>query len=192
MKLLLFESANGEVFVVPERLQAREGSPTQGTSKWQKLRSRIHDGYQRLKERFSHEERVCSDLRHANQLELFFSPRWSQETAEEKLRGFLKRNYRKHTRWMWIDGVVACFGALLTPIPGPNMFFFYPAVRTFSHFLAREGAGKALKLPTSSEHETMIEDVQRSVNKLETVRPEVYALQEKHNIQDLEYQLKHL
>ena len=45
-----------------------------------------------------------------------------------------------HRFWMTGNGILASLGTLLTPIPGPNVFFLYLAVRGYSHYRARAGA----------------------------------------------------
>jgi hypothetical protein len=35
---------------------------------------------------------------------------------------------------------------VLVPLPGPNLFLYYPGLRTISHYLARKGALHGLRL----------------------------------------------
>jgi hypothetical protein len=60
----------------------------------------------------------------------------------------LRTQFIKHTVWLVVDGaitlVAVMFFWVLVPIPGPNVFFYYPALRLASHYRAMTGARRAL------------------------------------------------
>ena len=60
----------------------------------------------------------------------------------------LKGQQVKHLVWLLVDGsitlVVVMLAPVLVPIPGPNVFFYYPALRLASHYRAMAGARRAL------------------------------------------------
>jgi hypothetical protein len=62
----------------------------------------------------------------------------------------LTRQRHKHTFWMALDCLVSVVALALTPVlvplPGPNLFLYYPGLRTISHYLARKGASHGLRL----------------------------------------------
>ena len=60
----------------------------------------------------------------------------------------LRRQWWKHVFWFSIDmvvtGVVIIFTPFLAPIPGPNVFLYYPFLRLLSHYRAIRGASSGL------------------------------------------------
>jgi hypothetical protein len=73
------------------------------------------------------------------------------------------------------------------PLPGPNIFFFYPAARTLGHYLARKGAQHALNCDKLSFHsEPLIDQVQNHLQDLKTVRDTLAGLVEHYQLPDLE------
>jgi hypothetical protein len=61
----------------------------------------------------------------------------------------LRRQRWKHVFWFSIDfvitGVVLVLTPVLAPIPGPNVFFYYPFLRLLSHYAAIRGALSAIR-----------------------------------------------
>src|SRR4029077_15099263 len=61
----------------------------------------------------------------------------------------LKRQRLKHIIWFSVDigvsAVVLVFTPFLAPIPGPNVFFYYPFLRLISHYRAIQGCSHALR-----------------------------------------------
>ncbi len=73
------------------------------------------------------------------------------------------------------------------PVPGPNIFFFYPAARTLGHYLARKGAQHALNCGKLSFHsEPLIDRVQNHLQDLKTVQDTLAGLVERYHLPDLE------
>jgi Mitochondrial K+-H+ exchange-related len=110
----------------------------------------VRDAYYKLEDKIDPMERVFKRLRHAPNLTLFYSHRSSQETAARTFEALLVRQRRKHAVWVGVDGILAVVALVLTPIlvpiPGPNLFLYYPGLRMISHYLARKGATRGLEL----------------------------------------------
>ena len=139
MILLLFERNGTDFFVVEKRKRHASEDPGPDQGAFQKIRSQVRAAYQRIRHKFDYQENVCSALRHADSVRLVHAASLNQKDVEARFRNFLLFREKKHRRWMIVDGVLALFGSLLTPIPGPNIFFLYPAVRALSHYLAFRG-----------------------------------------------------
>lgn len=103
----------------------------------------VRDAYYRIEEKLDPMERMFKLMRHAHLLRLFHSQQSDGPLAEKNFKGLLARNRRKHTLWGMVDLVLTLVAILLSPIlvplPGPNVFFYYPAARLISHYLARRG-----------------------------------------------------
>jgi len=110
----------------------------------------VRDTYYKLEEKIDPMERVFKRLRHAPNLTLFYSPQASERETVKAFEALLTRQRRKHTFWMTVDCLMAIVALALTPIlvpiPGPNLFLYYPGLRMVSHYLARKGAIHGLKL----------------------------------------------
>ena len=191
MNLLLFESRRGDALPVLEPLpdQARR-QVRKTTSRWSRLQDRIRSTYRRLEERFDHDERLCSALHHVPELTIRHSTRLGGEGARELLGRFFRRQRLKHSAWLKVDVVLAGLGSILTPIPGPNVFFFYPAIRAFGHYTALRGVRDLGKLDRSSYvPEPLIDQVQSNLDRLEKTRPLLVQLEQRYNLTDLEQRL---
>lgn len=79
------------------------------------------------------------------------------------------------------------------PLPGPNIFFFYPAARAMGHYLARKGAEKAMNLEKLSfQADPLIDQIDRSLGHLETVKNTIVQLENLYNVHNLESHLTRL
>jgi hypothetical protein len=173
-------------FVTGERKHrpAETESSEQGTL--EKLKHRVRSAYGKIRHKFDYQENVCSALRHAETLRLVHPESLKQQEAENQFRGFLDSRERKHKRWMIIDGVLALFGSLLTPIPGPNVFFLYPAVRALSHYLALRGVRQAQRLKLLTfEAESVIDRIQLNLERLDNVESEIRELEDRFDLRNL-------
>src|SRR5438093_1374570 len=107
------------------------------------LRS-AHDYYIRLEDKIDPDERVLKAMATTNQFVVY------TQTPAEFYRE-LHRQRWKHVFWFSIDflltGVVIVFTPFLAPIPGPNVFLYYPFLRLLSHYRAILGALSGLKSP---------------------------------------------
>ncbi len=109
----------------------------------------VRNLYYRLENRIDPMERVFKRMRHDKQLTVHVSSRLSESEALDKLKSLLRSQRKRHAAWMIFDALLA-LGALaltpfLVPIPGPNLFLYYPALRAFSHYLAYQGAASGLR-----------------------------------------------
>jgi hypothetical protein len=104
------------------------------------LRS-IHDYYVRLEDKLDPVERVLKAMASTNHYTVH-----GQDRSE--FHRVLRRQRWKHAFWFSIDfvitGVVITFTPILAPIPGPNLFFYYPFLRLLSHYRAIRGATSGL------------------------------------------------
>ncbi len=194
MNLLLFKNHRQELFPVLESSprHLRSEAPPR-SSRWQRLKAEVKRYYQLLEEKLDYQERLCNDLRYAEDLKVHHASSLRQEEAQRDFKEFLKRRYKKHFRWLWIDGVLAMLGGALTPVPGPNVFFFYPAARTLGHYLAMKGAKKVLTATSFSlQSEPLIDEIQERLDELETARAIIEALEKRYNISSLEGHLRKL
>ncbi len=104
-----------------------------------------HDYYIRLEDRIDPVERVLKAIRCSSELNIYYAP---SANVRSRLTSMLKRQRLKHIFWLSIDSVVTlvvlALTPILAPIPGPNVFFYYPALRLLSHYRALRGATQAL------------------------------------------------
>ena len=109
----------------------------------------VRDGYYELQNRLDPMERVFERMRHAGPMRMHFSSSRSESEARARLKSLLVGQRNRHGAWMIFDGLLALgvlpLAPVLVPIPGPNVFFYYPALRTFSHWLAWQGVLAALR-----------------------------------------------
>ena len=158
-----------------------------------RLRYRLHTAYESLRRRFDYEENVCATLRFAGELELRHPESIDCSEARAHLEGFLNGRYGKHRRWALIDAILALFGTLMTPLPGPNIFFLYPAVRALSHYFALRGINNARSLAEiACRPDPLLSRIQENVRTLDAVDTEVKELEEHYNIHRLKSLLETL
>ncbi|MYC80763.1 MAG: hypothetical protein F4X19_01555 [Acidobacteria bacterium] len=109
----------------------------------------VRDGYYELQNRLDPMERVFNRMRLAGPMRVHFSSSLSESEARARLKSLLAGQRIRHGAWMIVDGLLALgmvpLAPVLVPIPGPNLFFYYPALRTFSHWLAWQGVLSALR-----------------------------------------------
>ncbi len=159
--------------------------------RWARLRNKVQQGYQRMLERFDHVERLFAQLRHAQTVTLVHSTQCSGEEVQKKLERLARVGYSKHTSWLVVDALLACAGGILAPLPGPNIFFFYPAIRTMSHHFARKGALKVRTMAFQFKTDSLLDELELSL--AETSKPNldtVRSLEERYNLKNLEEFLK--
>jgi hypothetical protein len=77
-------------------------------------------------------------------------------------------------------------------VPGPNVFFFYPAARALAHYFARVGAERALSLESVFTPEPLIDQILERLGDAEGVAEMVSSVEERYNIDSLVYQLSHM
>jgi hypothetical protein len=112
----------------------------------------VRDYYYRLEYRIDPMERVLKRLRHASEIRLHYASALSETQANKLLERLLTKQGNKHTFWLGVDFFMTLIAILLSPIliplPGPNIFFYYPGLRAISHFLAWRGTRHGFQLST--------------------------------------------
>jgi hypothetical protein len=102
----------------------------------------LHDYYLKLEEKIDPVERVLKAMSGANRFVVYTN-------VPEEFYGVLRRQLWKHVFWFSIDlvitGIVIIFTPILAPIPGPNIFLYYPFLRLLSHYRAIRGASAGLR-----------------------------------------------
>lgn len=105
-----------------------------------------HRYYQKLEDRIDPLERMVKALNYPGALRVWHAP---GRAASSEFSEFLRWQATKHMTWLVLDGVVTGVAVLLAPftvpIPGPNVFFFYPFLRLLSHAQALRGVRRALR-----------------------------------------------
>lgn len=142
--------------------------------------------YESLSHRFDHQENTCAHFRHASELQLIHPDTLDWQQALDEFQGFLKRRQGKHRRWRVINLVVALLGGLLTPLPGPNVFFFYPAARLLGHHFALSGIVRANRLGVASVRgDPLLTRLEQCHQTLDEVDAEVKELEEHYRTHQL-------
>ncbi|MEE8348108.1 MAG: hypothetical protein V3R94_00945 [Acidobacteriota bacterium] len=194
MNLLLFETQKGDAFPIGERDSDGNQEVRKNSGRIGQLKKIIHETYRKLFNKLPYHERLCTQLRNSSELRVMHSPGVDPSEAHRRLDHFMKLSISKHTLWTWINGIVAIPGIFLTPIPGPNVFFFYPAARSLGHYLARKGARRTLMLDTIHfQEEPLIDEVQNDLKMdPEKVSAALSELEQRYNLFDLDKLLKRL
>jgi len=108
-----------------------------------------HHYYTLLEDRIDPGERILKSLASTDRFVVHFARLRSGTQIGNDFERFLKRQRAKHFFWFSIDvvlsAVVLVFTPVLAPIPGPNVFFYYPFLRMLSHYRALRGAASGLR-----------------------------------------------
>ena len=103
-----------------------------------------HRYYQKLEDRIDPQERMIKALNCPRSLKVLHA----SSDPESEFRDLLRGQVVKHGAWLVVDGILTAltvmFFWVLVPIPGPNVFFYYPALRLASHYRAMTGARRGL------------------------------------------------
>ncbi len=144
-----------------------------------RLKEKILEFYKKFKERFDPQENVCSVLRFSDRITIVHQESIPAAEAAKIFKNFLARSGKKHTVWMVLDSILALMGGILTPLPGPNLFFFYPAARAVSHYFARKGISTAKAINKKDfTVNFLLDTIQENLTNLETVENEIDKLEE--------------
>lgn len=193
VNLLLFRSPKRNFFVLADIQETGELEGQQSDSFFGRLRRKIHAAYDSLRERFDHQENVCAHLRKVDRLKIVTSESIDEEEARRRFSEFLSYRRKKHRKWLAIDVILALGGSLLTPIPGPNVFFFYPAARALSHYLAAQGADRARHIPMIFfQMDSRIDLIEKNLNNLDLASNELGELETAYGISRLRTLLERL
>jgi len=110
----------------------------------------VREYYNRLEYKIDPMERVFKRMRHASEIRLYYASTLTETQAAELLEQLWGRERNKHLFWFGVDCAVTVVAILLSPIlipiPGPNILFYYPGLRTISHFLAWRGVLQGRRL----------------------------------------------
>ncbi len=186
MNVILFETSTRRLYPIGQSAVCEDQPALVSTGYWTRLKQKLRSGYQKIKERFNHEERFCACLRHATRLQVLYRASDTGEAAEKRFRQFLRLGYSKHSRWFWVDAVLAFFGIFLMFLPGPNIFFFYPAIRSFGHYQASDGARNALSLSdVAFKSEPLVDEIQNHLDDLDSVAGAIQQLEAEYQMDDL-------
>jgi len=108
-----------------------------------------HGYYTRLEDRIDPGERILKSMASVDQFVVHFARARSGSQIANDFERFLKRQRAKHAFWFAVDlllsAIVLVFTPVLAPIPGPNVFFYYPFLRVLSHYRALRGATSGLR-----------------------------------------------
>jgi hypothetical protein len=100
--------------------------------------------YIRLEDRIDPQERVLKGMGLAGRFTVLFIRKEESGSIGSEFQGVLRWQRVKHIFWFIVDliicSVVVLFTPFLAPIPGPNIFFYYPFLRVVSHYQAIRGA----------------------------------------------------
>ncbi len=187
MNVILFETHARRLYPIIQKLVSEDHpAAAPATGYWSRLKKTVQAGYQTVKERLNHEERFYACLRFATRLRVFYPASTTSETAEKRFRQFLRLGYSKHSRWFWMDALLAFFGIFLMFLPGPNIFFYYPAIRSFGHYQARNGARNALNLSdVVFKSEPLVDEIQNHLDDLDSVVGAIQQLEAEYQMDDL-------
>jgi len=118
----------------------------------------LHDYYLKLEEKIDPIERVLKAMAATNRFVVYVS-------VPAEFNRLVRRQLWKHVFWFSIDfvitGVVIIFTPFLAPIPGPNIFLYYPFLRLLSHYRALLGASAALRSKDLEFRELTESDISR-------------------------------
>ena len=117
-----------------------------GVIRWVGRVTRLaHRYYQKLEDQIDPLERMIKALNCPTSFRVLHVPGID---AEARFRDLLRGQIVKHSAWLVVDGVLTVIAAMffwvLVPIPGPNIFLYYPALRLVSHYRAKRGARRVL------------------------------------------------
>src|SRR2546428_6619194 len=99
-----------------------------------RTRRALKKSYYALESKLPIEERLCSNLRNHEVITLHVPSHVSPDEATRLFLSFLKKCVKTHRGWLLADAVLAALGATLVWLPGPNIFFLYPAFRALGHY----------------------------------------------------------
>src|SRR5207253_1235945 len=132
----------------------------------------LHDYYLKVEDKIDPVERVLKAMASTRRFVVH------TQIPKEFYRA-LRRQRWKHVFWFSIDfvitGAVIILTPVLAPLPGPNVFLYYPFLRLLSHYRAILGASSGLSsseiefkdLPELSRLEDNLPDLARFLDRME-------------------------
>lgn len=193
MYLLFFQDSGGRTLQVCQEKRTARRRPSPEAGWLTRTRFKIRNAYERLKEKLNYYENLCSDMRKAEQIVVIHSQAVAPEHAERQIRQFFDVRYGHHRNWFRVDLILALLGSLLMPLPGPNVFFLYPAARAYGHHQARKGASHALGLqPWTYRMDGVLDRVESRLGQLSQARSDLADLEKRYGLDRLEKTLESL
>lgn len=195
MNLLFLRFGDTDTFIYTEESRSLDAAlHPELDEPWRvRLRRKVRSSYEVIRQRFDYEENLCASLRHATYLNLIHSDRVEESEVQARLIDFLSARQKKHTRWMWMDAGLALIGSLMTPVPGPNIFFMYPAVRATSHYFARKGVDRAKSLSSFTfSTDPLVTIVEENRKELDEVSSQIEELEHRYGFANIRARLERL
>jgi hypothetical protein len=108
-----------------------------------------HEYYIKLEDRIDPAERVLKAMASVEGFVVYHGLPENSEDARMRYKSVLRRQRLKHRIWFGVDMAVSAvaliFTPILAPIPGPNLFLYFPLLRMLSHYRAMRGAKSGLR-----------------------------------------------
>ncbi|GAB4234011.1 MAG: hypothetical protein Kow00109_06930 [Acidobacteriota bacterium] len=186
LPVLLVRLGGGQTrFVGADPFIRKEPESAEGL--FRRAKAAVAAAYHRMRNRFQPEENLCANLNLTRAVQLLHAPDLPCPAAQKLFLTFLRRRKKFHRKWLVIDGILALLGLLLTPIPGPNVFALYPAVRGFSHLQAYRGAAETLRHGVSScSEEPLLARLEYGLRENHPPADVLLELESKYNLRGLE------
>jgi hypothetical protein len=103
-----------------------------------------HAYYVRFEAKIDPFERVLKAMGSARSLRILYSNGIQGDAARQHIKSKLRFQMIRHASWCVLDLLISIAAIALAFIPGPNVFGWYPFLRSLSHFSAFRGARAGL------------------------------------------------
>jgi hypothetical protein len=108
-----------------------------------------HEYYVKLEDRIDPGERILKAMASTGRFVVYYGPSGDAVDAGACFRSVLKRQRLKQSFWFVVDlavsSVAIIFTPILAPIPGPNVFLYFPLLRMLSHYRGICGTNSGLR-----------------------------------------------
>ncbi|HEY2931147.1 MAG TPA: hypothetical protein VGK99_05325 [Acidobacteriota bacterium] len=143
LDIVLLERDGNHFFYFEEKSREEVNDPITPSFR-ARVKRKLKKAHQAVEQRLSLDERLCSHLRFHDEAVLHAPTSFSEERTAKLFLSFVEECVKKHRRWALADGILAVFGTALVWVPGPNVFFLYPALRALGHYHAQSGGSRHL------------------------------------------------
>ena len=110
---------------------------------------KVHEYYVTLENRIDPGERVLKAMASTQRFVVYHGPSQEAVDVNTRFRSVLKRQRIKHGFWFSLDLTISAVAIILShvliPLPGPNVFLYFPLLRLMSHFRAFRGTNSGLR-----------------------------------------------
>lgn len=103
----------------------------------------IKSGYKTATAKRNRSEMLLKEMTSLTQMTVYYPTNLSEEEAQDIYQKIINAQVKKHKRWLIVDGTLLPISAILTLVPGPNVFMAYLAWRTLAHYKTKKGGEKA-------------------------------------------------